>query len=257
MLINGKLPMLGKAPARKDTRTLKLAKYLPKRTVLQPPPLEVSWITKLAAAEPLPMFLNDSLGDCVAAAAGHMEQQWNFYAGHPKQPTDADVLASYEAVGGYDPGNPNTDSGMDMLSYLNWWKTTGLGGDKIFAYLEVDYTNIQEVMQAVELFGNVYLGVQLPTFVQGATMWTVGPGGVYVAAGTPGSWGGHCVPIVAISPETLTCITWGTTLKMSHNFLADYADEAFAVLSSDWLNANGVSPDDLNIAQLQADLAAL
>src|SRR5579863_9113653 len=187
MLVNGKLPMLGKAQARKDPRNLKLAKYLPKVGPNPPGPVEplveVSWITKLAAAEALPMYLNDELGDCVAAAAGHMEQQWNFYAGHPKQPTDADILASYEAVGGYAPGNPSTDNGMDMSAYLSWWKSTGLGGDKILGYLEVDFTNIQEMMRAVDLFGSVYLGIQLPTSAQGETAWTVTDGGIYTQAG--------------------------------------------------------------------------
>src|ERR1700690_2258620 len=103
MLINGQLAKTGKKPARFDARTLKMAKYIKK--ALPARPAEVSWITKLVAAEPLPMYLNDKLGCCVAAGPGQMIQQWNFYAGHPAQPSDADILAAYCAVGGYSPGN--------------------------------------------------------------------------------------------------------------------------------------------------------
>ena len=158
-------------------------------------------------------------------------------------------------MGGYQPGNPSTDNGADMLSFLKYWRTTGLGGDKIAAFVAVDFTNTEEIRQAIQLFGSVYLGVALPISAQGETAWTVPDGGVYRTNGEPGGWGGHCIPLVASSPETHTCITWGTTLKMSHNFLLDYADEAFAVLSQDWINAVGLSPDGFNFDQLSADLA--
>lgn len=256
MFFNNKLVKLGKKKAVVDSRTLKLAKYL-KPHLLPAPPAEVSWITKLAQAQPLPMYLNDELGDCVAAAAGHMIEQWNFYAGHPSMPSDAEILKTYEDVGGYIPGNPATDNGMDMLSYLKYWRSTGVGGHKIGAFLAINWLNLEEVRLAIQLLGNVYLGVLLPTWVQGLNAWTVPQGGVFGPSGQPGGWGGHCVPLVASSPETHTCITWGATLKMSHNFLQDYGEEAYAVLSQDWFDASGNAPSGLDMAQLKVDLAAL
>jgi hypothetical protein len=253
MLINGTLVKLGKKAPRIDKRTLRLAKYL--KAALPAPPAEVSWITKLVAAEPIPIYLNDKLGDCVIAAAAHMIQQWTFYAGHPSQPSDADVLAGYEDVGGYQPGNPSTDNGTNMLDFLNYWRQTGLAGHKIAAYLMVDWTDDVEVRQAIHLFGNLYFGIQLPVSAQGQDKWIVPDGGIYGPDGQPGSWGGHCIPLVASSPETRTCETWGTTLKMSHNFSDDYGDEAYVVLSQDWINSSGLSPDGFDFAQLRADLA--
>jgi len=44
-------------------------------------------------------------------------------------------------------------------------------------------------------------------------------------------------------------MTWG--------FLHTYADEAFAVLSPDWIAKTGLAPNHFNLSQLQADLAAL
>ena len=56
------------------------------------------------------MFLNDSLGDCVIAAMAHMIMQWSYYASGGSgmyTPTDQQVLAAYEILGGYQPGNPD------------------------------------------------------------------------------------------------------------------------------------------------------
>ena len=247
---------LGKNAPREDSRTLKFAKY---RVGLAPvvPVVgaEVSWITKVPP--PWNMFLNDTLGDCVCAGMAHMVMQWSFYAGKPFIPTNDDVLRVYEDVGGYKPGDPSTDNGCDMLTALQYWKDTGIAGHKIDAYMTVDWTSDLEIREAIRLFGSVFVGLALPNTAQGQDSWTVADGGIYTPNGEPGSWGGHCVPFMAASPETRTCVTWGATLKQSHNFDLDYVDEMYVVLSPDWIAANGVSASQFNLTQLQADLAAL
>jgi hypothetical protein len=257
MYLNGNLVKLGcRAPVPDRLgRTLKISKYLPK--ALPEPAAEVSWITKLLAAESLPMFLNDKLGTCVPAYAGHAIQQWNFYAGHPAQPSDTDILAAYCAVGGYVPGNPSTDNGTDMLAFLNYWRQVGIGGHKILAYAAADWTNDVEIRQVVKLFGNVMMGWALPTAAQGQNAWTVSPGGIYTPNGTPGTWGGHCTGIMASSPETDTNNEWATTVKNSHNFRKDYGMAAYAVLSQEWISATGLSPSEFDFNQLQVDLAEI
>lgn len=248
----------GKRAPRLDLRTLKLAQYLP--AILPPPPAEVSWVTHVPS---WPMLLNDSLGDCVPAAAGHMVQQWTTYAHSSATqgdgsftPSDHDILKVYEVIGGYIPGEPSTDNGAFMLDMLNYWRKTGIAGHKIVAYVAVDLARVDEIKTAIQLFGSLYLGIQLPLSVQGANRWIVPDGGAY-GDGSPGTWGGHCIPVFAASPQTLTCVTWGSTLKMSWNFLKDYADEAYCVLSQDWIDKNGLSPSQLNLAQLLADLTRL
>lgn len=259
MFINDKLGRLGKQSPKFDKRRLKLSDFLkPKSKVNLPPiPAETSWITKLKAAEPIPMYLNDTLGICVGAAAGHMIQQWNFYAGHPWQPTDADILKSYEDVGGYVPGDPTTDNGMVIADFLKYWQKTGVGGHHILAYMSVDFMNADEMQLAVQLFGNVLTGIQLPVNVQGANLWTVADGGMYAPDGQPGGWGGHAIPIVAGSPITKTCETWGNTLKMSNRFFKDYVDETWAVLAMDWVETQNISPSLLDLPLLKAALGQL
>ncbi len=155
------------------------------------------------------------------------------------------------------PGDSSTDNGVVMLDALNYWRKTGLGGHKIKAFMAVDWNNLTEVFQAIQLFGNVFLGVALPLSVQTADSWTVSDGGIYAPAGVVGGWGGHACPLMAASPQTMTCITWGERLKMSHNFLSDYAEECWVCLSTDWFSAAGNAPSQLNLAQLEADLALL
>jgi hypothetical protein len=141
-----------------------------------------------------------------------------------------------------------------MLDALNYWRTTGIAGHKILAFVSVNPLNADEVREAVYLFGNVFTGIQLPTSVQGFNSWTVPDGGTASQNGQPGSWGGHCIPMVAVSPKSRTVVTWGGTLKMSPNFETDYVDEMYAVLSLDWIEKNGLSPSQFNLAQLEADL---
>lgn len=243
---------LGKQQPRIDSRTLRLAKYL-KQDALANPPAESSWVMHVPSWGPM---LNDQIGDCTCAAAGHMIQQWTEYADREVIPPDASILTAYSAVSGYDPGDPSTDRGAVMLDVLNYWRKRGIAGHQIQAYVQVNPQNSTEVRQAIQIFGNLYLGLALPVSVQGADKWTVSDEG-FRDNGAPGSWGGHAVPVMAYSPKTLTCITCGERLKMSWNFFRGYCDEAYAVVSVDWIEKSGLSPSALNLVQLKQDLVAI
>ena len=255
---------LGKRAPRRDKRTLQFSKYVD-RTKLPLPPKEAGYSLKV---QDWPMMLNDQLGDCVIAAAGHMVEQWTQYAsGTPAIISDSDILKAYEDVGGYIPGQPWTDQGCDMLSALNYWRKTGIGGHKIAAYAALDLNQMLDVSLAVSLFGNVYLGVALPLYVQGSDVWEVPSHGPY-GDGSPGSWGGHAIPIVGysylppsnINPNHepgLQVVSWGQIYPMTWNFIVAYADEAYAVISQDWINKNGMSPSGFNMKALLADLAEI
>ena len=199
------------------------------------------------------MLLNDSLGDCVCAAAGHMIQEWTRYAGAPIIPTDAEILAAYEQIGGYVPGDPSTDQGCDMLTALNTWRQTGIAGRKIAAFVQLDTGNIEELKLATYLFGNAYLGVALPLTAQTQTQWEIEDSNPDNAA--PGSWGGHCIPSVGYDANLTTVVTWGALLNMTPHFYARYCDEAYAVLSQDWIDRAGDACNGFDFVQLQADLA--
>lgn len=272
-----KSPKLGKRAPRIDRRTLKMADYLPRssnlmvgalKLNLSAPPTAPSSAGYVSEVGDWGMDLNDQLGDCTIACAAHEILQWSTYAGTPKRITDAEILTAYEAVSGYIPGDPSTDNGAVILDVLNYWRKTGIGGDKLSAYVSVNWQDREELKQAIALFGNVNIGIQLPISAQNTTaggngfqVWEVPAGGA-VDDGSPGSWGGHCVPIVGFRDDGTGAsgtqvITWGAVYDMTWNFLNAYVDEAYCLLSNDWLEKVGESPSGFDLAELKADLAAL
>jgi hypothetical protein len=241
---------LGKHAPRLDPRTFRLERYLD--TALPAPPKSINWGGKVPT---WPMYDNDTIGDCVCAGAGHLEQTWTANAGTEITPAVSAVLQMYEQVGGYVPGDPSTDNGCDMLTACKWLRSTGLGGRKIAGFVSVPITNPNLFNLAIFLFGGVYLGLALPLAAQDANSWSYMGG--QSGNDASGSWGGHCVPVVDYDANGYTVVTWGQLLRMGPEFLRVYGDEAYALLSPDWIETKGVAPMGFNLAQLEADLAAL
>ena len=86
--------------------------------------------------------------------------------------------------------------------------------------------------------------------------WVV-PAGGPVGDAAPNPNNGHCIPAVAYDPNNLTVVTWGEPKTMSWEFYAAYADEAFAVLSQDFIESSGTDLDGFDLTALKADLKAL
>ncbi|MGC2138605.1 MAG: hypothetical protein WA627_12650, partial [Candidatus Sulfotelmatobacter sp.] len=162
--------------------------------------------------------------------------------------------------------NPNTganDNGAQEIDVLNYWRQTGIAGHKIQAYMALEPSNHTHVMDGTWIFGGCYIGLALPKSAQAQTsnkqIWSVPPSGTG-GDGAPGSWGGHAVPVVAYDSRSLTVVTWGALQTMTWGFWAAYCDEAYAILSPDFLkqkDGQPVAPSGFNLAQLQEDLADL
>jgi hypothetical protein len=231
---------LGKGAPKKDKRTLKLATFLDPKA-LPPVPGSIDYTT--GQDSPWGVLLNDRIGCCTCAACGHIRQVTTSMVGTQVSIADRDILTAYEAVSGYRPTDPNnpqtnaTDNGANMLDVMNYWRKTGIGGNKSYAFAAVDLTNTTEIKQAVYLFGNVYLGLALPMTaadqIRAGKRWTVVSTS---GAGKPGSWGGHAVNIAWYNSQTWGILTWGQKQGMSRAFLRDYADEGYVVLTPEWIN---------------------
>ena len=191
---------LGKLPPRHDPRTFRLAQYL--IAGLPAPPAKTNW-TRSGQITQWPMMANDCIGDCVIAACGHMVEEWSTLANPPGViPTDQQVIAAYSAITGYDPQDPSTDQGTNMLDALSYWRKIGIAGHRIVAFASINIGSRQEIMQAIALFGNAAIGLALPNTAQNQTVWDVPAGGA-VGDGAPGSWGGHGVALVDYPQEGL------------------------------------------------------
>lgn len=240
---------LGKAPARRDRRTLRLAKYLTRE--LPPTPKKRAWHDR--AGEPWPMLLNDRIGCCTIATALHMRRAWNANAGRKFEPTEAQVLEGYRRIAGYDPRNPASDQGAVALDVLNAWRKDGIAGERFLAFVSVTIQDREEVKAAIEIFGGVYCGVMLPLSAQKQKVWKVVTG----HTGRIGTWGGHMLYLCGYDQYYVTFITWGKVQRATWAWLQKYSDEAYAVLSRDWLNHFEQSPQGFDVLKLQKDLQLL
>jgi hypothetical protein len=247
---------LGKQPARHDPRALLLASYI--TPSLPPPPASFDISTKVTNWG---MMDNDQIGDCTCAAAGHLIMEWTANAGKKMfTPTDKQIVGAYSAITGYNPTTGANDNGANEVDVLNYWRQTGIAGHKIGAYMSLEPANHTHIMESVYIFEGCYIGVSLPISAQAQVQnhqpWSVPPGGP-TGDGKPGSWGGHAVPVVAYDARGVTVVTWGALQMMTWSFWQTYTEEAYAILSPDYMTGKKTTPQGFSLKQLQADLADL
>ena len=237
---------LGKLPAYVDPRSLSLAHYLDREVLPAPPPaLDLS-----TQVPEWPMYANDRLGDCTTAAAGHMIEAWTATAsGATVEVTEAAVLDAYDAVKIVDPATG--EEGAVELDVLKLWRSGGIGGHRIGAFARVARDDRDLVVTGTWLFGGLYIGLQLPLRAGDQDVWDWT--GRLDGPDAPGSWGGHAVDVVAYDEGGVTVVTWGALKRMTWAFWDRYCDEAWCVLSADYLVA-GRSPAGFDLEALRHDL---
>jgi len=238
---------MGKLPVRTDTRTLQLARYVDRAKLPAPP----ATFDETGHVSDWPMYANDRLGDCTCAAAGHMIEAWTGAArGTAVEITEKSVVSAFEKVKLVDP--VTGEEGAVELDVLNYWRKHGIGRHKIGAFAKVSVWDHALVQTGAFTFGGVYIGLSLPVTAQSQQVWDWT--GSLTGPAKPGSWGGHAVDVVAYDATGLTVVTWGALKKMTWAFWDRYCDEAYCIVSSDFLQA-GKAPNGLDLNALKADLA--
>jgi hypothetical protein len=237
---------LGKLPARYDCRSLHFGDYSQK---IAPPPVACDWTSSV---DSWGLMLNDEIGDCPFAAAGHEIMAWTANAGKLFVPPDSAILSAYEAVTGYDgtPGDA-TDTGACLLDVLNYWRKEGIAGHQIGAFAAVRPSKIVHVQQAVAFLEGLYIGLQLPD------EWLHAPQGQAWDVAEPNPNNGHCVTVLGYDPGGVSVVTWGYIQRITWTGLMAACDEAWAIVSDDMLNQSGTSAAGLNVVQMNADLKAV
>jgi len=233
---------LGKLAKKQDSRTLKLSNYIDINK-LPPAPKAFGY---LEGTKDWGMLANDSIGDCTCAAVCHLAMLWVRSNGGTLTFTDQDAITTYSAITGYDPKTGLNDNGAILLDVLNYLRKSGVAGHKIEAFTEIDITNIEEVKLAIYIFGGIDIGVQLPKSAETATtMWTVVPGDEVV--------GGHSIIVTGYDDKFIRIVSWGQEYLATWEFFTTYCDEAYAMISTDFIK-NNLAPTGMNIANLIADL---
>ena len=257
----GKYGRLRPDPARPR---LTLEKYLDPRTALSraglpPVPLTVD-VDRASAVQDWPVYLNDQLGDCTIAALGHMYGAWTAYAGGTEALfADDQIQAVYSRVGGYVPGNPDTDQGCVMQDVLADQQSAGITDQAGKLHQVAGYAAFgnpaDEVLlgQVLDVFGTVYVGInvqqQMETEFSEQRPWTWKRGAEVI--------GGHAICLqrrLGSGKAPLEYVTWGALQPATAGFQAHAAEEAWAVVTQDWLQANGTTVEGLDLQQLLADM---
>ena len=244
---------LGRLPNDPSKPRVKLAAHL---TAAAPPPASVSW----EAVPAWGILGNQDWGDCTCAGDGHIAEILTFYGQATETVvTDTEALAAYSAISGFNPnagppGNNPTDQGASVQDALGYLRSPGMAGVKINAFAEVNVSNLAEIQTACAELGPLSAGVNLPAIAQqqfsDGQPWDV-------VADDGGIEGGHCVVLCGYDQEYLYFVTWGQVQKATYAWWARYGEEIWAVVSADWVSAQGSDPDGVNLASLGAEFAEL
>lgn len=242
---------LGKLPPRRLMSTPSFGDFLARRSDW-PDVAPRGWEYALPATG-LDILGNDTWGDCAEAGAMHLIQVQTANAGVPLHGTLEQTLDLYSAVTGFDPKDASTDQGTELLSLLQYWKNVGIkvttaGGlvvtHHILGWASLDISSVPQMRYASDLFGGTYLGVNLPESAEDDTSnWTVNPANSKIV-------GGHCITGVGQGSAGGHLISWGVLIPFTWNFMHQFLDEAYVVVSPEWLRANGQSPSGLDLPGL-------
>lgn len=221
-----------------------------------------------SAVSTIGFHLNDTWGDCTCACDANIVQGETSYGqGAEVVVPDSEVLAEYETTG-FDPnagppGSNPTDQGWTVAAALAYLQATGLAGHKIAAYGQLqNLADHNSVMVCVAEFGYLSIGINLPNSAM--SQFNSGPpaGQQYpvwdVVANDGGIDGGHCVCVCGYNATGPLLWTWGSVVQMTWAFWDKYVEEAWPVVSNDWVNAaSGKDPEGVDLVTLGAEFQAV
>jgi hypothetical protein len=266
----------GLLPRDKSRFIPTLESYVPAAAAVALPPVPLSVdVDRASRVTDWPMYCNgpdpecavvcpgspQGCGDCFWAAAAHQILGWTTYAGDtPVTIPPASVITGYASTG-YDPQTGENDNGTEPVSGLDYLRTTGL----------VDAAGKAHKVVAVAAFGNpaneLLLGQVLNTFgsvlvavnLQQAQEDQFSDGQPFTYDASSQDIGGHmiCLQRRATGMDILKYVTWGTLWPASRSFQINQAADAYAVVTEDWIAANGTTVEGLDLEQLIADMPAV
>ncbi len=224
---------LGKLPAQRDRRNIKLLSLLPGGGLPVPPPeYDVDFDNPAIWPLPLPMFANDQWGCCVIAGRAHFTLRMEkLEQGIDLGITDDDVLREYWKEQG-DDGSAKPDEGLSVLASIKSWRTDGwiAAGRKynIHAFAEVDRHKMAQVKAGIWLLNGLMVGVNLYQddldAIGQKRAWDLNYRGDLA--------GGHLMYVIGYTRHGITFMTWGQRQFATWGWFLDRADEVYAVVDS-------------------------
>lgn len=230
-----------KRPA--DSKANRLLRFESVFRVDELPPYLPSSNRRAMVTRPWDMLGNDQEGDCFFAGSGHTELLCSSVVGKPVMIDRAGALRAYHECTG--PG----DNGTDPIQGMKYWQNRGLAS-KIAGYVKVS-PNEASIKHAIQLFGSVGIGVNLPAAWKGQTVWK-GPTNARDLVGQwkPGSWdasgdAGHWFPLLDWDTDGFWALPWAATgfVKLTMQGVLDFNMVMLAPLVTLWLDEQGLSPE--------------
>jgi hypothetical protein len=205
-----------------------------------------------------PMEMNDTIGDCTIAAYAHQRTLWtaNRYAidGQraqlPEVMSDAACVEEYSRLGGYVPGDASTDQGLVVQDVLHSACNEGIDGDRLAAYVAVNFTDPDELRDSIYWFGGVYLGINVPrSALENTDRWDVVPRSPLE--------GGHAIMAGKYDADHFYVVSWGKEIPATIDFILKYTEEAYGLISPNFILQKGTTPAGLSLDDMLANSAAL
>lgn len=223
------------------------------RVIAPLPPAPTTFTDYLDTVPSWILGMNDRYGDCSLVGAANFILALTTLALLGIHLSDAEILAFYTLVAGFNPNDPSTDTGCVLANVLLKWHTVGIkhanGVDRIDGFASLDPSDHERIKQVVAHIGPVYIGVNLPEAWEDANVWDVSTAGTKIA-------GGHCVLVIGYTAAGPLIVSWGQVFTLTWAGWDKYVEEAHAVLSQDALEANGFNPAHVNWAGLESYMAA-
>jgi hypothetical protein len=247
----------GRLPYVHDSRTFDLSDYL-KQENLEQVPDEYNW-GKNILPDKWGTLGNLKINNCTCASAGHLIMSWTSNIGKLHRPTTKSIIDAYSEVTGYNPETDGMGEPIEAIKVLKHWRKKGIDGRKISAFVKLAFKNKEQLKQAIYLYGGTYIGINLPKSAEKQyyenKKWTVPRGGL-TGDGEPGTWLGHALIITGYKKNELRAVSWGKEIIMTMDFWEAYVDEAYAVLSEDFIKDDH-TPTKINIDVLQQHISSL
>ena len=243
---------LGKLPVKLSPKTLNMSTILTKATNLLEIPDTCNW----GNGFDWPMWCNDTIGCCTQVSVASAIRIWTVATKKPMFLTDDDVITNYSAESGYIKGDESTDKGGVELDVLSKWVRDGYKGpagiNQLYAFGSINVKNINDIKRAIYTLGGCYIGLVLPTYateLNGSNEWFIDNDADNSIAG------GHAVFLHGYDDNFIYLNTWGQSWKMTYDFFNTYCDEAYGLVSNDWLDGlSHISPLKENINQLISEM---
>lgn len=234
---------LGRLPVKISPKTFKLDAILNSDLIELPD--EHNW----AVGFPWPMWCNDTIGCCTQVSVASAIKVWTVNTKKPIILTDDDVLKNYSDESGYNSQDPNSDKGAVELDVLTRWVKEGYtwaaGINKLYAFGSVNINNLNSVKRSIYALGGCYIGLNIPQYAlepDGSNTWSIEYDNTEIA-------GGHAVFLHGYDSKYLYFNTWGQSWKMTYDFFNNYCEEAYGLVSENWLDGHSrLSPlkEDIN-----------